>query len=344
MGIPTVAPPAIDPARPLFNRPLNPAPGVTTPFPHDAFLQVGAPLTAFEMPAKPAPNQPGDTTPDPWKQVPFTVGDFVTYQGNLYKIAPNALVTPFDPTQPAGPTNRPMHQQFYVSAYALQAANVQVTTAPGTVAQAGPAYLMLFKSKVGTGGANLTVPANPALGTQGGVIPIAEPKLNVVIRGVVTDATQLVDIFAVDVDPATGNAQPRLLGTVLPQTGFPVMGNKGRFIFDVGILGNLLPDTRQYRVRTRHGQVRLPGQAGLNQAPLCGLLAGQYQAPNFEFQFADPPLGFPLAPDNFNTFPFLVNGEGPQPSPPNPTPPNPPCPPQTRVVIGPLTPFPPSGP
>ena len=29
MGLPTVAPPAIDPDRPLSNRPLNPAPGVT---------------------------------------------------------------------------------------------------------------------------------------------------------------------------------------------------------------------------------------------------------------------------------------------------------------------------
>ena len=33
MGIPTVAPPAIDPDRPIYNRPLNPAAGVTTPFP-----------------------------------------------------------------------------------------------------------------------------------------------------------------------------------------------------------------------------------------------------------------------------------------------------------------------
>jgi len=338
MGVPKVAPPAIDPDRPLFNRPLNPAAGVNTPFRHDPFLQVGAPLMAFDMPAKAAPNQAGDTTPDPWKQVPFMVGDFVAYAGTLYKIDPNAPVTPFNPSQPAGPNNRPMNQQFYVSAYSLEAANVQVITASGPVAQVGPAYITMERFKVGTGGANLTVPPNPALGTQGGVIPIAEPKLNAVFVGFVTDPTALVDIFAIDVDPATGTQNPRLLGTVLPQAGLPAMGNRGRFRFDVGILGTLLPDTRQYMVRTRHGQVRLGNQVGLNQAPFCGLLAGEYKAPNFNYQFADPPKGFPLAPDIFNTFPFLTAGEGPQP------PLNPPCPPPTKVTIGPLTPFPPSTP
>ena len=116
MGIPTVAPPAIDPDRPLYNRPLNPAPGVTAPFRHDPLLQVGAPLTSFAMPAAAAPNAPGVTTPDPWKQVPFMVGDFVAYSGNLYKIDPSAPVTPFNPAAPIGPNNRPMNQQFYVSA------------------------------------------------------------------------------------------------------------------------------------------------------------------------------------------------------------------------------------
>ncbi len=112
MGIPTVVPPAIDPDRPLFNRPLNPAPGVAAPFRHDPLLQVGAPLTSFAMPAAAAPNVTGVTTPDPWKQVPFMVGDFVAFSGNLYKINPNAPVTPFNPAAPAGPDNRPMSQQF----------------------------------------------------------------------------------------------------------------------------------------------------------------------------------------------------------------------------------------
>jgi len=38
--------------------------------------------------------------------------------------------------------------------------------------------------------------------------------------------------------------------------------------------------------RTQHGSVELGDQAGLNQAALGGLLAGQYQAPTFDFQVA----------------------------------------------------------
>jgi hypothetical protein len=332
MGIPTVAPPAIDPDRPLYNRPLNPEPGVTTPFPHDPFLEIGALLTAFAMPAKAAPNQADDTTPDPWKQVPFMVGDYVTFSGNLCKFDPNAPITPFDPSAPIGPGNLSMHQQCYISANTVSAETLEVTTAPGTVAAgAGPAYMLLFRSTIGTGGASLTVPAQPALGIQGGVIPIAEPRRNIVIGGWVTDATQLVDIFAVDVNPENGAETPRLLGTVLPEAGPPGMGNKGRFRFEVGA-GNFLPVTREFVVETQHGQVQLGNQVGLNGAPLEGLLAGQYQAPNFTYQIADAPPGFPVSPSNFNDFPFLVNGEG------------------TRtisgapVTIGPLAPQPPSVP
>ncbi len=332
MGIPAVAPPAIDPDRPITNRPLNPAPGVTAPFPHDPFLQVGAPLTAFTMPAQTAPNPPGAANPDPFRQVPFMVGDFVTYSGNLYKIDPNAPVTPFNPAVPAGPANQPLSQQFYVSANTLQAEKVEVTTAPGVAAQAGPAYLMLFKTKIGTGGGSLTVPPNPALGIDGGVIPIVEPKQNIVVRGWVTDATQLVDIFAVDVDSNSGVETERLLGSVRPEPGFLAgKGNRGRFRLEVG-KGNFLPVTREMRARTQHGSVELGDQAGLNHAALGGLLAGQYQAPTFDFQVADAPPGFPVSPSNYADFPFLANGEGPR----NLS--------NGNVTIGPLTPFPPSVP
>ena len=330
MGIPKVAPPGIDPDRPLYNRPLNPAPGVTTPFPHDPLLQVGAPLTAFSMSAKAAPNQVGDTTPDPWKQVPFVVGDYVTFSGNLNKFDPNAPVTPFDPAAPVGPGNRPMNQQFYISANTVHTEKLEVTTAPGKVADGtGPAYMTLFKGTIGTGGATLTLPAKPALGIDGGIIPIAEPRRNIVIRGWVTDSTQLVDIFAVDVNPTSGAETPRLLGTVLPEPGFAAgKGNKGRFRFEVGN-GNFLPVTREFLAKTQHGQVTLGNQVGLNGAALSGLLTGQYQAPNFTYQIADAPPGFPVSPSNFNDFPFLVNGEGTRTIS------------GTAIPIGPLTPFPP---
>ena len=333
MGIPAVAPPAIDPDRPLFNRPLNPAPGAAAPFPHDPLLQVGAPLTSFAMPAAAAPNAAGATTPDPWKQVPFMVGDFVAFSGNLYKIDPNAPVTPFNPAAPAGPGNRPMNQQFYVSATAVAAEKVEVITAPGTVANGqGPAYMMLFRSRIGTGGASLTVPANPALGIDGGVIPIVEPRQDISVRGWVTDASQLVDISAVDVDPTSGAESERLLGSTLPEPGFAAgRGNRGRFRFDVGA-GNFLPVTREILVKSQHGQVQLGNQAGLNHAALAGLTAGQYQAPTFEFLIADAPPGFPVSPSNFKDFPFLLNGEGTRTIS------------GTALTVGPLSPFPPSTP
>jgi hypothetical protein len=339
MGLPTVAPPGIDPDRPLFNRPLNPAQGETAPFPHDPLLQVGAPLTSFVMPAAASPNAAGVTTPDPWKQVPFMVGDFVAFSGNLYKIDPNVPVTPFNPGAPVGPNNRPMNQQFYVSATTVQAEKVEVVTAPGTVANGqGPAYMTIFRGKIGTGpsvtsrGASLTVPANPALGIDGGVIPIVEPRQDISVRGWVTDATQLVDVFAVDVDPTSGSETERLLGTILPEPGFAAgKGNRGRFRFEVA-KGNFRPVTREILVKTHHGQVQLGNQVGLNHATLAGLAAGQYQAPIFDFLIADAPPGFPVSPSNFKDFPFLAKGEG------------------TRTIggttltVGPLTPFPPSTP
>lgn len=331
MGIPRVAPPSIDPDRPLFNRPLNPAPGVTVPFPHDPFLQVGAPLTAFVMPPAAAPNKPGVTTLDPWKQVPFMVGDFVTYSGNLAKLNPSAPVMPFNPAAPIGPDNRPMNQQFYVSAFSVMAEKLEVTTAPGTVAGGqGPAYMTLIRSKIGTGGASLMLTANPGLGIDGGIIPIVEPRQDIAVRGWVTDASNLVDIFAVDVNSTTGAETERLLGSVPPEAGFAAgKGNQGRFRFEVGA-GNFQPVTREIIVKTQHGQAQLGGQVGLNQAALAGLTVGQYQAPTFDYLIADAPPGFPMSPSNFKDFPFLAKGEGTR----NIS--------GTKLTIGPLKPLPPS--
>ena len=209
------------------------------------------------------------------------VGDFVAYSGNLYKIDPNAPVMPFNPAAPAGPNNRPMSQQFYVSANSVEAERLEVTTAPGTVAGGqGPAYMTVFKSKIGTGGGNLTVPPNPALGIDGGVIPILEPRRDIAVRGWVTDATQLVDIFAVDVDPTSGAETDRLLGSVLPGSGFrgwsrqpgPLPVRSGRRKFPASNPGNIGQD--------QHGQAALGNQVGLNHAALAGLTSGRYQSPS----------------------------------------------------------------
>ncbi len=305
MGIPKVAPPAIDADRPIYNRPLNPPLGAAG---HDPFLQAGAPLTTFFMPAKTAPNAPGDTTPDPWKQVPFMVGDYVTYFGVLYKNNPNA---PLNPTVP-------LNQQMYISANTVGADKLAFYTAPGTK----PCYMSLERMVIGNGGAGISVPPNATLGIVGGFIPLPEPRRNITVTGFVTDSTRLVDIFAVDIDPATGAEKPRLLGTVLPEPGLAGgRGNKGRFRFVVG-KGSFLPTTRVYMAKSHTGTVQLPKQVG-NITPANGLLAGQYHAPMFTFQFPDAAPGFPIIPSNFNTMPFLVNGEGGNPS------------------AGPLFPFPP---
>ena len=239
------------------------------------------------------------------------VGDFVSYSGNLDKLDPSAPVMPFNPAAPIGPNNRPMNQQFYVSAFSVMAEKLEVTTAPGTVAGGqGPAYMTLIRSKIGTGGASLMLTANPGLGIDGGIIPIVEPRQDIAVRGWVTDASNLVDIFAVDVDSTTGAETERLLGSVPPEAGFAAgKGNQGRFRFEVGA-GNFQPVTREIIVKTQHGQAQLGGQVGLNQAALAGLTVGQYQAPTFDYLIADAPPGFPMSPSNFKDFPFLAKGEG----------------------------------
>jgi hypothetical protein len=310
--------PKFDPAKkidldcPIFNRPLNPG--------GDLFLQPGAPLQVVVMPPS---AKPGTTKPDPWKEAPFMIGDFVAYSGVLLKNNPNAHINPAIP----------WNQQTYISANTVGADKVAIYTAPcapGTekcTGSVGPAYMQLARMVIGTGGNTngINVLPNANLGIPGGNIPLPEPRNNIVIVGFVTDSTQLVDIFAADINPVTGVETDRLLGTVLPEAGFagsPPRGNKGRFRFEVG-KGNFQPTTRVYLAQSHHGMVKVPNQHGLIKPPQGGLLSGQYHAPMFTFVYPDAPPGFPIIPSNFDNQPFLVQGEGGNPSP------------------GPLVPFPP---
>jgi hypothetical protein len=254
----------------------------------------------------------------------------------LYKLHPNDPVTPFDPANPVSATNRPMNQQFYISANTVTADKLEFTTDTGP----GPAYMSLERTKVGTGPAvppplvGRAVPPVPALGIDGAVVPIVEPKNNIVIVGFVTEPTAKVDIFAVDVDPTDGTEHPRLLTSVTPEAGPPAMGNRGRFRFEVG-KASVLPVTREFLVQTQHGVATKQDQqrnhqVGLNGTLIDGLKWGQYQAPIFDYQIADAPPGFPVSASNFNKFPFLTAGEGPRDIG------------GATVTIGPLNPFPPS--
>jgi hypothetical protein len=308
MGIPKVAPPAIDPDRPIYNRPLN-TPAV------DPFLQPGAPLIAFSMPPSPAA---GATQPDPWKQAPFMVGDYVLYAGVLYSNNPKAFLNPAIP----------INQQTYISANTVTALSLMIYTSPGRIGRVGPAYIQLAgRMVIGNGGDPFVVPPNPggATGIQGGTIPNIDPKLNIDIRGFCTDPDDLVDVFAIDINPSSGTPSFRLLATLIPDSGVPgtpaPKGVRGRFRFQVG-KGDFLPTTRAYAAMSHHGTVQLAPQVG-NITPANGLLAGQYLAPMFNFIFPDPPQAFPAIPINFNTMPFLAQGEG------------------GNTSAGPLTPFPP---
>jgi hypothetical protein len=320
MGIPKVAPPAIDPDRPTFNRLTNPA---NTADPnHDPFLQPGAPLLAFSMPAKAAPNAPGDTTPDPWRQAPFLVGDYVIYSGILCKNNPNV---PFNPVTP-------LNQQTYISANTVSVTQLMIYTAPGDTT-VGPAYMQLARGVIGTGPRpsgsppTVTVPPNAAFGVVGGTIPIIDPKTNMVLVGFVTDPSQLVAIFAADI--IGGQEVDRLLGFSLPNPGVPgplpgspPKGPAGRFRFEVD-KSDLQPTTRVYLAQSLHGQVQVPNQTGNIVPSEGGLNSGQYHAPMFGFIYPDPVPGFPVIPNNFNSQDFLRLGEGGNPS------------------AGPLIPFPP---
>jgi len=328
MCVPRVAPPSIDPDCPLFNRPLNPPIGDPN---HDPLFQPGAPLQAFIMPAS---KSAGSTQPDPWKQAPLMLGDYIAFAGVLYKNVPTAIVTKFK-------------TQTYISANTVGVDKLGIYTAPGTAKQVGPAYIQLARMVIGTGGNKdgTNVLANAALGIQGGNIPLPEPRDNIVVVGFVTDSTQLVDIVAVDIDSGSGAETCRILGTVLPEPGVfqgaIAKGNKGRFRFDVG-KGSFQPVTRVYAAYSYHGQLQLPNQTGAIVPPpspkICvdsdvpapilhhggnGLLSGQYHSPMFTFQFPDAPPGYPSIPNNANDLPFLTQGEGGNPS------------------AGPLDPFPP---
>jgi hypothetical protein len=186
--------------------------------------------------------------------------------------------------------------------------------------------MTVARGVVGVDGTAFTVPANPTLGILGGRIPAVDAKNNIVIVGFVTDPSQLVDIFAADIDPTTGVEHDRLLGTTLPDPGIAgpggtVRGPVGRFKFDV-LRGSFQPTTRVYVAQSRHGTVQLPPQVG-TITPANGLLAGQYHSPMFNFVYLELVPGFPVIPNNFNLQPFLTQGEG------------------GNLAPGPLIPFPP---
>ena len=263
-----------DPLCPQFNRPRAPN-CASLPAPWSAFAMPasGQLCTSFMMP--PPSNSASACTgencpPDPSFQAPFKVGDHIEFLGTLK-------------TDAFGQ---------YISAHTISA-SVGIYTTPGIM----PAYLSIEMLQQGTG-------SQPVANTP------QESTTRVRVVGFSTDPSQLVDIYAVDVNPATGEITDRLLGAANP-SGPPVVG---RFRF-VPATGAFLPPPRELRVvsRTLCGDPSQPCRLGNNPTTYAnGIIAGQYHAPNFEFIFAENLLaGDALVPADFQDLPFLFCGSGP---------------------------------
>ena len=244
-------------------------------------LSLPAPYPAFTLPARGQfctsymMPAPSDVPnrPDARLQTPFEVGDHVNFLGTLKYDANGA----------------------YISAHTI-AANLGIYTSPGSA----PAYVGLEVLLQGTSPQPL--PNLPQEGTS-----------RIKVEGFSTDPFNLIDIYALDVDPRTGDETERFLGSANP-AGPPVIG-RFRFLPNAGAF---LPATREVRVvsRTMCGNpsatCRLADVFEPNVIAANGIIAGQYHAPNFEFIFAEALiLGDAIVPANLQDLAFLYCGSGP---------------------------------
>ena len=270
---------ANDPVCPSWNRPVDP------------FTKAYS--TIFTMsPATPGaavagithqtgfPNPP--VKPDPFEQVPFEIGDYITYQGSLIQDAQCIAGQPLSSCQ-------------YISAHTITA-NLGIFTAPGT----WPVYVQIggpFRIQVG--------------GAPNPVFPI-EAAEKFFLVSTTTDSTQLIDIYAVDVNPCTGAISHRFYGAGDP-FGPPLGGVKGRAQLHTTI-GNFMPATRTVAVASRALTKGAPLDNLFPTLRLTanGVTAGHFSAPQFEFIFDENLLfGSTQPPLTFEALPFLVNGSGP---------------------------------
>jgi hypothetical protein len=258
---------------------------------------------------------------DPRFQAPFEVGDFITYSGTLLKI----------------------NGDYIISVHTIEA-NVGIYTQPGTQ----PSYLSIGQFGIGT--------ADPTLVAVNGVAQESADRM--FLEASTTDIKTPVDIYYIDVDPATGAVQNRWVtpfemtgecdpSLALASTCYKVTGGittqnvgpqpqRARIRATKAPVGLLSQPTRNLRIVARShcaplapdGQghsVSLDACIAKGQLPANlvanGLNAGQYAAPVFEFIFPENVKpGDPIVPADFWHLPFLANGEGPDVAPLTPTP------------------------
>jgi hypothetical protein len=314
----SIAPERDDPLCPQRNRPLA-APGCRN------FAQAGVRLLAgrdFSIPPLSAKycggfvmGNPATATPDQplsTQQAPFEIGDLITYAGTVLQ---------GDGNGPGGSDTISIH---------TITADVGIFTQPGTL----PVYLATEEFSVTT--------YDPATSFNG--VPLEAPDRLVLVASV-TDVTSIVDVYLVDIDPATGTESQRWVTPGTMTSGVGAFGSNGRLI-DGGITtqldgpvpgrvrirankavpGILTSATRYVRVVARSlcDPANINATAALVSQPAAavtclqraqaanGIYSGQYLAPTFEFLFPENVSpGDPLVPKNFWDMGFLVNGEGP---------------------------------
>lgn len=180
--------------------------------------------------------------------------------------------------------------QPYILAHTITG-NIGIFTFPGT----DPAYVAIDVLLQGTGGV-----ANPAFPQEAGI--------RTRVEGFTTDDSRFIDVYAIDID-CNGKQTPRLpfwAANFPVDPGPPAGAVRGRWRWRPNG-GNFLPPAMVIGAEVSGGLVAVAN-------PTLNILTEQYQAPNFEFIFAEG-LGIGAAPVTFNfrDIPFLVNGIGPWP-------------------------------
>ena len=252
-------------------------------------LAGGKPLTTFVMgtaglPSAP-PGPPSAPVPpcpacDPAQQVPFTVGDYITYSGTL------AL---------AG-------AQRFVSAHTV-IADVGIYTEPG----AAQNYIVLDETRFGTIG--------PAAG-----LPPQETKDRFRVNGWSTNPAKSVVLYSIDINPASGTETLRFLMRVSPQGvprgRLKLVVTERAGVVVPTAAPTFVAGGAPREVLARIETAALPELDGapVPTGPVSanGLVAGQYRAPVGEFIFPEHLVaGTQVVPNNFECLAFLQLGSGP---------------------------------
>lgn len=180
--------------------------------------------------------------------------------------------------------------QPYILAHTFTA-NIGIFTFPGT----DPAYVSIDVGLQGTGGV-----ANPAFPQEAGI--------RTKMEGFTTDDSRGIDTYAIDID-CNGKDTIRLplwAANFPVDPGPPTGAVRGRWRWRPNG-GNFLPPSMIFGAA-------VSGSVPAVWNPTLDILTNQYQAPNFEFIFAENlGIGNPMVTFNFRDIPFLVNGIGPWP-------------------------------